>query len=330
MMVGYSHKREHNMEDKILERILTTADIPDLLEVLTNRLSLSDLQSLLLEVYRRRAASLKPSDLLQQYEYNRFTTPSQVSPQQLMEFDRLAYSLLPSGFEVLELSPVCPLGTNSVVATVNQNKVLTTIRNTEVTADVTNVLALEYARRRRAFSAKGVPAHEVTKLCASHRVLRAQGMRGPATFPHFRLRGLCTAGRDTGSYQFEIDAIMEHLEFYFQLFDAANHAGFALADVRVSLTAFDQAHYNTLQTSVLEKLAAKYAGITFAFDQERETGRGYYHSAGFHIYGCDSSGTEYFLVDGGFTDWTQQLLNNRKERLLISGIGSERFVHCFG
>ncbi|WP_218651738.1 hypothetical protein [Nostoc sp. C052] len=319
------------MEDKILERILTTADTPDLLDILTNRLSLSDLQSLLLEVYRRRTASLKPSDLLQQYEHNRFATPSQVSPQQLMEFDRLAYSLLPSGFEVLELSPVCPLGTNSVVATVNQNKVLTTIRNTEVTADATNVLALECARRRRAISTKGVPVHEVTKLCASHRVLRTQGMRrGAATFPHFRLLGLCTAGRDIGSYHFEIDSLTEHLEFYFQLFDAANHAGFAIADVRVSLTAFDQARYNTLQTSVLEKLAAKYAGITFAFDQERETGRGYYHSAGFHIYGCDSSGTEYFLVDGGFTDWTQQLLNNQKERLFISGMGSERFVHCFG
>ncbi|QSJ15074.1 hypothetical protein JYQ62_24870 [Nostoc sp. UHCC 0702] len=231
---------------------------------------------------------------------------------------------------MLELSPVCPLGTNSVVATVNQNKVLTTIRNTEVTADVTNVMALECAKRRRAFSAKGIPAHQLTKLCASHRLLRTQGMSGPATFPHFRLLGLCTGGRDIGSDQFEIESLTEHLEFYFQLFDAANQVGFAIANVRVTLTAFDQVRYNTLQTSVLEKLAAKYAGISFAFDQERETGRGYYQSAGFHIYACDSSRTEYFLVDGGFTDWTQKLLNNKKERLLISGIGSERFVFCFG
>lgn len=318
------------MQDKILERILNTADTPDLLDILTNRLSLSDLQSLLLEVYRRRAANITPSDLLQQYERNRFATPSQVSPQRLLEFDSLAYSLLPPGFEVLELSPVCPLGTNSVVATVNQNKVLTTIRNTEVTADVTNVMALECAKRRREFSAKGIPAHQVIKLCGSHRLLRTQGMSGPATFPHFRILGLCTAGRDTGSYQFEIESLKEHLEFYFRLFDAANRVGFAIANnVRVTLTAFDQLRYNTLQTSILEKLAAKYPRISIAFDQQRETGRGYYQSAGFHIYACDSSGTEYFLVDGGFTDWTQQLLNNKKERLLISGIGSERFVFCF-
>ncbi|MBE8986017.1 hypothetical protein [Nostoc sp. LEGE 12450] len=315
------------MTDKIIERILAAADTPNLLDILTNRLSLSDLQSLLLEVYRRRAASLTPSDILKQYENNRFVVPSQVNPQEQLEFDRLAYSVLPPGFEALELSPVSPLGTNSVVATVNQNKVLSTIRNTEVTADVTNVLALECAKRKRA--AKHTRDHEIIKLCASHRVLRTQQVKGPNLFQHFRLLGLCTAGRDTGSYRFEIDALIEHLEFYFRLFEAANHSGFAIADVRVSLTAFDKIRYNALQASVLEKLATQYPQVTFAFDQERETGRGYYDSAGFHIYGRDSSGTEYFLVDGGFTDWTQQLLNNKKERLLISGIGSERFVLCF-
>ncbi len=316
------------MQDKIIERIIAASEIPDLVDILTNRLNLSDLQSLLLEVYRRRAASLTPSNILKQYENNRFVVPSQLDPQQQLEFDRLAYSVLPPGFEALELSPVSPLGTNSAVATVNQNKILSTIRNTEVIADVTNVLALECAKRRRA-SAKHTRTHEIIKLCASHRVLRTQQVNRPNLFQHFRLLGLCTAGRDTGSYSFEIDALIEHLEFYFRLFEAANHSGFAIADVRVSLTAFDKIRYNALQTSLLEKLAAQYPQISFAFDQERETGRGYYDSAGFHIYGRDSSGTEYFLVDGGFTNWTQQLLNNKKERLLISGIGSERFVLCF-
>jgi hypothetical protein len=48
------------------------------------------------------------------------------------------------------------------------------------------------------------------------------------------------------------------------------------------------------------------------------------------MYARDQVGTDYFIVDGGFTDWTQQLLSNRKERLLISGMGSERFVSLFG
>ena len=35
---------------------------------------------------------------------------------------------------------------------------------------------------------------------------------------------------------------------------------------------------------------------------------------------------ELFIADGGFTDWTAKLLNDAKERLLISGIGSERLI----
>jgi hypothetical protein len=38
-------------------------------------------------------------------------------------------------------------------------------------------------------------------------------------------------------------------------------------------------------------------------------------------------GVRYPVADGGFTDWTARLLQNRKERLLTSGIGTE-FV-CF-
>ena len=30
---------------------------------------------------------------------------------------------------------------------------------------------------------------------------------------------------------------------------------------------------------------------------------------------------EIEIADGGFVDWTQQLLGNKKERLLISGFG---------
>lgn len=318
------------MQDQILERILREANAPDLLDILAERLSLSDLQSLLLEVYRRRAARLAPRDLLQQYERNRFVKPARVSPQALLEFDRLAYALLPPAFEVVELAPVCPLGTNSVIATVDQNKVVTTIRNSEVCADSTNVLALECARRRRPRSNASAPPGQPVRLCASQRVLRAQVFQGPASFPHFRLLSLCTAGRDRGSFRFEIEALAEHIEFYVWLLSAAQQAGYRVRAIKVSLTAFDEVRADALRVEVLEPLAAKYAAVEFLLDQQREHGRGYYQSAGFQIHVSDPADSTFFLVDGGFTDWTQQLLSNRKERLLISGMRSERFVFCFG
>ncbi len=315
-----------NMKEKIIERIVRTAQVPDLLEVLTQRLSQSDLQSLLLEVYRRRAQTLTPRHVLGQYEGNRFVQPAAVNPRQLLEFERLAYSVLPSSFEVLELSPVCPLGTSSVVAPVDQDNAVTTIRNTEVCSDSTNVLALECARRRRG---KGRQDTD-TKLCASHRLLRPHLPSDPASFPHFRIFSLCTAGRDVGSYGFEVAALREHLEFYVRLLQNSGQAGFRLEAVRTRITVFDETRYPVLKAEVLDRLSRSYPNVEFMFDQEQESGLGYYSGVRFQMYARDQAGAEYFLVDGGFTDWTQQLLSNRKERLLISGMGSERFVSLFG
>ncbi|MBP1996208.1 hypothetical protein [Paenibacillus eucommiae] len=35
---------------------------------------------------------------------------------------------------------------------------------------------------------------------------------------------------------------------------------------------------------------------------------------------------EYYIGDGGFVDWTQKMLENKKERLLISAIGLDRLL----
>src|SRR5215469_4018320 len=137
------------MIDPILERIQPEAGIPELVDVLVERLSPTDLKSLMLEVYRRRTRKVKPGQLLEQYEQDRFVRPSDLAPEVMSNFERLMWSLLPDRYTAIELSPVCPLGTNTAVATVDQNDVLTTIRNTEVVADATNVLAIECASRRR-------------------------------------------------------------------------------------------------------------------------------------------------------------------------------------
>jgi hypothetical protein len=314
------------MNEKLIKRILSQAQSPDLLEVLTQRLSQSDLQSLLLEVYRARSQSLTPQYLLQQYEHNRLVQPAAVSARQLLEFDRLADSVLPSSFERLELSPICPLGTNSIVTPLDQNQTVTTIRNSEVCSDSTNVLALECARRRRDRRCRAVD----TKLCASHRLLRPQAPNHPGTFPHFRIFSLVTAGRDRGSYRFETAALTEHLEFYLRLLQTAQQSGFQLGAIRIQLTVFEAIRNEVLNTEVLDKLSQQYAAVELGYTSGQPQEQGYYIGVRFGIYAQDRAGTEYFLADGGFTDWTQQLLSDRKERLLISGLGSERFITCFG
>lgn len=69
------------MTDNLLAHILRQAQTPDLLDALVERLNPTDLQSLLLEVYHRRATRVTPAHLLQQYEQNRFVCPAQIDPQ---------------------------------------------------------------------------------------------------------------------------------------------------------------------------------------------------------------------------------------------------------
>jgi hypothetical protein len=61
-------------------------------------------------------------------------------------------------------------------------------------------------------------------------------------------------------------------------------------------------------------------------DVERTRALDYYSGACLRISLETAAGDELELVDGGFPDWTQLLLGNRKERLLISGLGLERLA----
>lgn len=319
------------MTNKTLARIIREANTVDLLEVLAERLPPTDLQTLLLEVYRRRAERLQPRDVLQQYSQNRFVRPSPTPPQTLLEFDQLAFAHLPADYEPVELSPVAPLGSSAVVGGISQNKSVTTIRNTEVVSDSTGALALECARRRQICLRDKTRQQERVKLCASHRLLRGQHFQRPDALPHFRLLALGTAGRDAGHFAFEMDALREHIGFYLELLTAVSTPNHPFHDIRVTVTELDdEKRLDLWQNSVLNPLAVQFPAVSFAFNQEREEGITYYTAVCFHIHARDEAGNNYQLADGGFTDWTQQYLSSRKERLLTSGIGSERVCAVFG
>lgn len=317
------------MNTKILNRIIEKSKLPELLDALVNRLSLSDLSSLLLEVYRQRTAAVSPKYLTDQYAQNRFVQPSPLDPKILLDFDRLAFSLLPNEFEAMQLSPVCPLGTSAIVAPVDQNNIITTIRNSEVCADSTNVLTLECAKRRKSIHCDGQGANAKIRLCASQRVIRGQMFDEPGAFPHFQLFSLVTAGRAEASFQFEIDALLEHIEFYIRLLADMKELELVAQKIQVNLTVMDKDQIEKIKLNVMDKISADHPLVNVDFDQQRENGMNYYSSLCFQIFAHNISGQKFLLVDGGFTDWTQQLLNNRKERLLISAIGSERLLFCF-
>ena len=67
---------------------------------------------------------------------------------------------------------------------------------------------------------------------------------------------------------------------------------------------------------------------TEIFIDEQTKENNYYKGIQFKMV-IEVNGQVLEIADGGFVDWTQQLLGNRKERLLIAGFGLEllgRFV----
>jgi hypothetical protein len=314
--------------NRIVERIEREAGISNLADVLTNRLAPTDLQSLLLEAYGRRAKKRDPKQLLKEHVSNRFTRPSSASPTRLLEWDRIAFSRLPKVFQPIELSPVCPLGTVSVLSPISQDWTVSTIRNTEVVSDSTNVLAIECAIRRREHKNFSMGQAAPVHLAASHRLLRGQKFgNGPGIRQHFRAFTLCSAGRDLGSLRFETETMSLHIGFFIQALRMFLGPQTAL---RVAVSDFgSKTPRPAVQSRVVEKLQSAYKRVNIGIDQSRTQGRGYYGELCFKIFATNSTGKERELVDGGDVDWTQKLLNNAKERLIISGCGSERLCELF-
>jgi len=312
---------------KIIDRIEQRLGVSGMVRLLSDRLPPTDLQSLLLEVYRSLAARKRPADVLAGYAQDRFVRPSRVSPLRLLDWERAAFTSLPSYFEALEISPVAPLGTCSVIAGLDQNWSVATARNTEVVSDSTNVLALECATRRRALLHDDPKSSQSVHLAARHRLLRAQFYNTPNSYAHFAAFALVSAGRAAGPLTFELHTLGVHMRFY--LAALRSFLGDAVP-LRLSMTDFGPQPRDPLLTeALLTPIGAEYANTTVDVDDERTAGRGYYDDLCFHVHAMTTDGQVIELADGGVVPWSKKLLGNARERMVISGIGSERLCMLF-
>jgi hypothetical protein len=157
---------------------------------LSEKLPASELNTLLLELFRTRAKKITPAELLRQFEKNRFASPSGVDTINFKEFEIRCLKLAKSkGFIPITLSPLAPFGTCSAVAFVDQNNVVTALRGTEVVSDATNVFAILIAREL-----KKKKDHGIIKYAATHRHVRSQALSNPAFTAHFGIFCLATGG----------------------------------------------------------------------------------------------------------------------------------------
>ena len=306
------------LEDEIITKILKKAGYPSLLSDLESRLSMSEINSLLLELFKIKTKGMNPAELLRQYTQNRFTNPSCIDPVLSYRFSAdLLEAAKKAGYTALELSPVTAFGSCSVIARVDQNKVLSALRGTEVVSDVTNALALHIAclKSRGGFKNAECWKTECLRYCAVHRHIRTQKFQGKNMLSHFQLFGMVISGTDGGNFKFEKEALGETLDFYRDYLSAQNY----VSNLRFIIWPRTGVSGNFTEDILTFLQAHNFLNIS---EEKAPSENDYYRGLQFKIR-ASIGDTEFEVGDGGFVDWPEKLLQNKKERMLISGIGLE-------
>lgn len=281
---------------------------------LATGLAATELWSLLMDVIERRAEQCTPTDVRQKWQRDRFVQPSQIDQRTFNAIDGHLLSAAAS-FEAMELSPLAPLGTCSATALVSQNKIVSTIRGTEVVSDPTNVLALECAGRLTADPTR------IVRIATSHRCVRAQPYpKEPGFAAHFRLFCLATGGHELKDHGLVVQALSQHIATHLEGLTRLERQGYDFPGRRVRILA------SPANERLGRRIAASAGNVPVQFET---LDHGYYHGLRFMIDAVGPNGTRIPLIDGGAFDWLEKLLSNRKMIFVASALGSQIAAYLF-
>ncbi|WP_129713991.1 hypothetical protein [Pedobacter sp. SYP-B3415] len=297
---------------KIAERLRLTG----VLEQLSTCIGGSGLNTLLLEIFRRRAEKLSPSALLGLYRANRLVQPSRTPVLALRE---LEYKMLlvaqNAGFELVELSPAAQLGACSVIAPVHQDKVLSALRNCEIMADSTNALALHDAALQKSAQAGTRDYASVSRLLRTPKA----DVKGHSA--HFSIACLVSAGKDAGNFNFEASALVRQFDAHCRLLTDV----FGFGNIRFALIPLGGDGSKVLAERCAAELRAFLPHVC-AEIRDSDLEQNYYDRLQVKIDVCLGD-TWYEVADGGCVNWAAKLLNNKKQRMFTSGLGLEYLLH---
>ena len=301
----------------MLDRILRRIGCEDLRDRLRS-LSSSDLNALLLEVFKAQAGKADARSVVKRHAQSRFSRPSDLDPVRyhLLESELLELGRR-HGMTPMLLSTVAPLGSCSAFGCVSQNNVVSAARGVEVLADPTNMLALILAdERKRGLISEDAHRH----LCTTARVTRTQFYTGKHSFAHFGIFCIVSSGRDTGSYACETALLADQLSCYKEMFEEKYGAS-------LSITLRKRAGYQDgdgFVDRMHERVQAQMPAVPVSVDLDGSD-NAYYKGLNFKLY-LHLQGEKIEIGDGGFVDWMQQATGWKKERCLISGIGLDRLM----
>jgi hypothetical protein len=300
-----------------MERHWTHAGIEEAAyTALAQGLAASELWSLLLGVAEQRAAQRSAAQVQQQWERDRFVCPAYVDQRTLNQLDGHLLAAA-SAFEALELSPLAPLGSCSAIALASQNKIVSTVRGTEVVSDPTNLLALESARRLRKNG-------QTVKLTTNHRCVRAQAVPKVAGFAaHFRLFCITSAGHERKDQAFLVESLSEHIQTHLSALNRLEQHGYGFPDRILKILATPE------RQALGERVASGVGGLGGTSVIFETLAHDYYDGLRFMISARSPGGEHMPLIDGGAFDWLRKLTSNHKLVFVASGFGSQLAAYLY-
>ena len=122
---------------------------------------------------------------------------------------------------------------------------------------------------------------------------------------------------DQGDFRFEMAMVARHLHVLVAIVQTVTDA-----TISVRLSPFNLGLAEACG-HLADDLSG--AGVHCELWAEREHGRDYYQNVCFKV-DVNLAGEVFELGDGGDVGWMQSLLESRKDRLVISGLGIERLA----
>ena len=272
-------------------------------DALLRGLGEAELRAILADIARARAGSMTSADIITCWREDRLVTPSVADPRAVLALTQRLWEAVPPEFAGVTLSPLTSLGTGSHLGGRGQNRVITTVRGSELVADPAHALALEASKQRRSGHAR---VHLATHARATHASDPGEGAA------HELIFSLCSSAPDGGGLSTEVELLELHLRYW----QAALRA--LVPTARLHLVLWD------VSLAALVEGRGLLEDVTVVRVTDATPWRNPYVAAAFRfVVGEDSP---VILGDGGFVPWTQALTRNRKDRCLVSGISVDALV----
>ena len=276
-------------------------------EALLRTLNPIELRTILADVARSRASDQTPADLIKRWREDKLLEPNMLDPREALPITGKLWEVVPPEFVGVTLSQLTSLGSGIHLGGLGQNRVVTTMRGTEVLADPKHGLALEASRRRRNGHSR---VHLATHARCTHAWDHSEESSHELRF------ALVSSAPDGGGLSTEADLLDLHLDYWREIMGTVVPRG------RIELTVWD----STLAGLIEARGTRDGVIVVDSASDERRPWRNPYTTAAFRFV-VDGDGDEaHEIGDGGFVTWTQALTRNRKDRCLVSGVSVDAIV----